>query len=79
MISSLGGAIKGACRLIGQYEHRVVYQGASNGDALLLASGELTGPMVPSMIQADALQRLCGSAVSFASANQCLKSPPSGC
>ena len=64
-----GGAIKGACRLIGQYKHGVVDEGASDGDALLLASGELTGPMMPSMIQADALQSLCGSAVSFASAN----------
>ena len=64
-----GVAIKGTCRFIGQDQHWVVYERSSDGDALLLASGELTGPVVCSMIQADALQGICRPAVSFGSAN----------
>ena len=60
-----GAAIKGAGRLIGQDEHWLIYERSSDGDALLLASGELTWPMVSAMTQADALQSLCGSAVSL--------------
>ena len=54
-----GAAIKGARRLIGQDKRWLIYQRPSDGNALLLATGELIWPMVSAMAQADALQSLC--------------------
>lgn len=41
-----GIGVEIACRLIGKHESGRVYQGAADGDALLLSSGKLIGQMM---------------------------------
>jgi hypothetical protein len=50
-----GLAVKRPRRLVRQQKRRLIYKCPSDSDTLLLASGELTGPMVAAMIQADAV------------------------
>jgi hypothetical protein len=45
-----------ARRLVGQHQGRVGHQGAGHGHALLLAAGELVGPVVGAPFQADLVQ-----------------------
>ena len=50
-----------AGRLVGHQERRVVDEGAGDGDALLLAAGELIGPVGQPVRQADPDQSLPGA------------------
>ena len=54
--------IERAGRLVGEDQLRVVDQRARDGDALLLAAGELRGVMVRARAEADLLQLLAARA-----------------
>src|SRR5215471_2260576 len=49
-----------AGRLVGEQQRRMVYQRAGDGDALLLAAGELRRLVIESVTQADPLQQTLG-------------------
>ena len=51
LLARLGIQVSG--RLVGQDDFRIVDQGAGNGDPLLLTAGELKGPVVEAIGQAD--------------------------
>ena len=53
-----GARIEVAGGLVGQDDERIVHQRAGDGHALLLAAGELAGPMVQPVAQADQLGQL---------------------
>jgi hypothetical protein len=48
-----GVAIESAGRLVGEDQRCLVYERSSDGDALLLATRQLAGPMIFAMTQAD--------------------------
>ena len=52
-----------AGRLVRQHDLRIVDEGAGNGDALLLAAGELFGMSIHPVLQADPFQHLKGLAL----------------
>ena len=54
------GFIEGAGGFGGEDEGGAVGQGAGDGDALLLADGELGGAIVQAILQADAFQQVGG-------------------
>jgi acyl-CoA thioesterase I len=56
-----GGAIQVAGRLVGQKDGRSQSEGAGQGDALLLAAGELHGIMVEAASEADAVEQFAGA------------------
>ena len=53
-----GDRVEVSARLVGQQQRRVVDEGAGDGDALLLAAGELVGVAVELGREADQAQRL---------------------
>jgi hypothetical protein len=55
-----GVAVEGTGRLVGQQNRRPVDQGAGQGDALLLAAGQLAGAVVQPAAQADRLEHSPG-------------------
>ena len=63
MISSLVLLSRAPVGSSARIKRWLIYQRPSDGNALLLATGELIWPMVSAMAQADALQSLCGSAL----------------
>jgi hypothetical protein len=60
-----GTAIQCAGWLVGKDESRIIHHRARNDDALLLASGELIGPVMAADGEADPVERPFGSASSF--------------
>ena len=50
-----------AGRLVGQHQRRVHGQGAGDGDALLLAAGQLVGEMLLAVGQADLVEQMAGA------------------
>src|SRR5438105_4885377 len=56
-----GGRVEVAGGLVGDDEPRLVHEGPCDGDALLLAAGELTGILVELAGQSDGLQRLAAA------------------
>ncbi len=53
-------AIQVARGFVGQQDHRIDHQRASNGDSLLFATGKMLGEMMAAMRQTDTGQRLRG-------------------
>ncbi len=60
-----GGGIESAGGLICKDNIRVVDQGAGNGHTLHLSSGQLIGPFVQLIAQADIIENLCGAVPSL--------------
>ena len=60
------GGIEIAGRLVGQHQAWLVDQRTGNGDALLLAAGELGRLVLPPVGQADALQQGEGTLLALA-------------
>src|SRR5438128_964064 len=58
--------------LVCQNQGRIVDNGTSDGDALLLAPRKLMGPMMLAMPQSDPVKGIVGSAMPFRSANACI-------
>ena len=54
-----GGLVQIAGGFVGQEQPRVVDQRTGQGDALLLAAGELAGPMVAAIVQAHLPEPVC--------------------
>jgi hypothetical protein len=53
-----GGRVQVAGRLVGKQDRGIVGEGAGDGNALLLAAGQLRGIVVPAVGQADLLEQL---------------------
>ena len=51
-------AVEVAAWFVGQYQFRVVHQGAGNGDALLFTAGELRWEMIEALREAEACKQL---------------------
>ena len=51
-----GAGVEGAGRLVGEDDGRLVDEGARNGHALLLAAGQLVGPVVNALGQAHGVE-----------------------
>ena len=66
MISSLVWRVEVAGRLVGEEQRRLVHQRAGDGDALLLAAGELARQVVLAVGQADGGERRQGAAALLA-------------
>jgi hypothetical protein len=62
--SGLGVQLTG--RLVSQEERRAIREGASDRDALLLAAGQLVGPVVDPVPEADELEQLAHARVALA-------------
>jgi acyl-CoA thioesterase-1 len=63
-----GGLVQIAGGFVGQEQPRVVDQRTGQGDALLLAAGELAGPMVAAIVQAHLPERASSGMATFSSA-----------
>jgi hypothetical protein len=59
-VSAVGG-VEVAGGLVGEHDGRVQDEGAGEGDALLLAAGELDGVMIHAVTEADAGEELAGA------------------
>src|SRR5262245_54393539 len=54
-------AVEISCGLVGEQDHRTIYERACDRDALLLAAGKLRRKVIESICQSDAFEELTGA------------------